>query len=199
MLVALLIFALLSLAGVMLLRGSVSAQAGIRDHLDRLGDMQIALATLDADLAQATVRITRTEAGTLAPAFFARGAGGDGPILQFVRTGWSNPDGADRPPLQKVEYWLREGRLERVGYARLDGAAPDDPAVVLDDVTALVLRFRDARGEWRGDWTRAQPDLLPRLAELTVTRRGRAPIVLRFVVGPGGPEQPPPQQAPPGA
>ncbi|MFT3966354.1 MAG: type II secretion system minor pseudopilin GspJ [Sphingobium sp.] len=190
LLVALLIFAMLSAAGVALLRGSVSSQGAVRDHLDRLADIQVALATLDSDLAQATARISRTQSGTLAPAFYARPAGGDAPILQFVRTGWSNPDNAARASVQKVEYWWRGGRIERVGHAHVDGAAPSEPAVLLSHVTALSLRFRDAQGQWRGDWAVTQPDLLPRLVEMTVTREGRPPIVLRFLVGPGGAEKP---------
>ncbi len=189
LLVALLIFALLSMAGVALLRSSVSAQGAVSDHLDRLADVQLAVAAFDADLAQATVRISRTDAGTLAPAFFSRGAQSDMPILQFVRGGWSNPEGSRRSTLQKVEYWWREGRIERIGYPQVDGAPPPDPAILLDDVGALSLRFRDARGEWREDWTPAQPGLMPRLVEMVITRRGRPPLTMRFVVGPGEEEQ----------
>jgi general secretion pathway protein J len=188
-LVALMIFAMLSIAGVALLRGSVSSQDTVRNHLDGLADVQRALATLESDLAQATVRISRTQTGTLAPAFFARAPGGDLPMLQFVRMGWSNPDNAPRPSVQKVEYWWREGRIERVGYIHVDGAAPSEPAVLLSDVTALSLRFRDMRGEWRQDWAPAQPDLLPRLVEMSVTIRGRQPLVMRFLVGPGAVEK----------
>lgn len=190
LLVALMIFAMLSTAGVALLRGSVSAQGAVSDHLDRLADVQLALAVVETDLAQATVRITRTQNGLLAPAFFARGVGRDGPILQFVRTGWSNPDNARRPTLQKVEYWWREGRLERIGYDQLDGAPPSEPATILADVTAMTLRFRNARGEWRDDWTPSQPDLLPTLAELTLTRADRPAVTMRFLVGPGARERP---------
>lgn len=195
LLVALLIFALLSMAGVALLRSSVSAQGAVSDHLDRLADVQLALAAIDADLAQATVRISRTDAGTLAPAFFSRGAQSDAPILQFVRGGWSNPDGTRRSSLQKVEYWWRGGRIERIGYPQVDGAPQSDPAVLVADVGALALRFRDARGEWRDDWTPAQPGLMPRLVEMVVTREGRPPLTMRFVVGPGEEERPQVQEA----
>jgi general secretion pathway protein J len=192
LLVALMIFAMLSMAGVALLRGSVSAQAAVREHLDRLADVQVAMATIESDLAQATVRISRTQGGMLAPAFFANGAGGgDVPLLQFVRTGWSNPDGAARSDVQKVEYWWRGGRLERVGYARVDGGAPAEPTPLLADITSLSLRFRDARGAWRDDWITSQPDLLPRLVEMTVTRAGGKPVIMRFLVGPGALEKPP--------
>ncbi|MET0360190.1 MAG: type II secretion system minor pseudopilin GspJ [Sphingobium sp.] len=197
LLVALMIFALLSAAGVALLRGSVSTQGAVREHLDGLADVQLALATLDSDLAQATARISRTQTGTLAPAFFARMPGGAEPMLQFVRLGWSNPDNAPRSTVQKVEYWWRDGRIERVGYPHVDGAAPSDPAVLLSGVTALALRFRDARGEWRADWTPTQPDILPRLVEMAVTLKGRQPLVMRFLVGPGGVEKPAVEAVPP--
>ena len=35
------------------------------------------------------------------------------PILVLARAGWSNPNGAPRPSLQRVEYRVVEGRLER--------------------------------------------------------------------------------------
>lgn len=195
LLVALMIFAMLSAAGVALLRGSVSSQDAVRRHLDGLADIQVALATLDSDLAQATVRISRTQNGLLAPAFFGRPAGGDEPILQFVRTGWSNPDNAARSSVQKVEYWWRSGRIERVGYVHVDGGVPSEPAVLLSDVNALTLRFRDDRGEWRGDWATSNPELLPRLVEMTIGRDGQPPLTLRFLVGPGGVEKMPAENA----
>jgi general secretion pathway protein J len=92
--------------------------------------------------------------------------------------------------VQKVEYWWRDGRVERVGYPFVDGAAAGEPAVLLSGVTALTLRFRDARGDWREDWAPSQPDLMPRLVEMSVTGKGRPPLVLRFLVGPGGVEKP---------
>lgn len=199
LLVALLIFAMLSAAGVALLRGSVSAQGQVRQHLDRLADVQIALATLDGDLAQATTRISRTQSGLLAPAFFGRAPGGDAPMLQFVRTGWSNPDNAPRATVQKVEYWWRGGRIERIGYPFVDGASPGEPAVLLSDVTGLSVRYRNARGEWLALWAPGQPDLLPSLVELTVTRAGRQPLTMRFLVGPGGVEKPQPEAPPTGS
>lgn len=195
LLVALMIFAMLSMAGVALLRGSVSAQGAVRTHLDGLADVQLAVTTLESDLAQATTRISRTQTGMLAPAFFARTPGGEAPMLQFVRTGWTNPDNVARASVQKVEYWWRNGRIERVGYPFVDGARPAEPAVLMGDVTALSLRFRDVRGEWRTEWAPPQPDMMPRLVEMTITGKGRLPLVTRFVVGPGGVQKPPQVQA----
>ena len=102
-----------------------------------------------------------------------------------IRGGWDNLGDLPRPSLQKVEYWVRQGRLERRTYAQLDGAAGDDPAALLDNVEAVTLRFRDAEGQWREDWTPSQPDLLPKAVEMTVTRTGEPPVMMRFLVAPG--------------
>jgi general secretion pathway protein J len=185
LLVALTIFALLAAAGVMLLGNSVSAQAAIKGRLDEMTALERADGILASDLGQAIPRISRTEAGTLAPAFFARPRGEGMPIMQFVRGGWSNLSDSPRPTLQKIEYWLRAGRLERRGYPLVDGAAGGEPAVMVEGVERATLRFRNARGEWLDMWTPTQPDLLPRAVELTLVRAGAPPLVLRYLVAPG--------------
>ncbi|AMK22606.1 type II secretion system minor pseudopilin GspJ [Sphingobium sp. SJ10-10] len=185
LLVALMIFAMLAAAGVLLLGNSVSAQAQIKLRLDDMAAVQRAGGALAADLGQAVPRISRTEAGTLAPAFWSHREGESVPLLQFVRGGWDNLGDLPRPSLQKVEYWVRQGRLERRTYAQVDGAAGDEPAALLDHVENVALRFRDAKGDWRDDWAPTQPDLMPRAVEMMVTRTGEPPVTLRFLVGPG--------------
>ncbi len=199
LLVAVMIFAMLATAGVLLLRGSVDAQAAVRGHLDTLGTLQRGLSTLDADLAQATPRISRTQTGTLAPAFFGRAAQHDMPVMQFVRAGWSNPGSQRRATLQKVEYWWREDRLERIGYMFVDGAVPPDPAPVADGVTGLAMRYRAASGEWLDVWTPANPQDMPVAVEMTLTRDKAPPLTLRFLVGAGAGQLPDPADRQSGA
>lgn len=183
LLVAVMIFAMLATTGVILLRSSVDGQIAIGKHLDALADVQRGVSTLDADLSQATVRISRTEAGTLAPAFFGRAAQGDEPLMQFVRDGWSNPATLRRPSLQKVEYWWRDGRLERIGYPAVDGAVAPEPAVLFEGVSALSLRYRHNNGDWLERWAPERPADMPTAVELTIERGGAAPVILRFLVG----------------
>ncbi|EZP70767.1 General secretion pathway protein J [Sphingomonas paucimobilis] len=190
LLVALMIFAMLAAAGVLLLGNSVSAQAQIKTRLDDMAAVQRASGALAADLGQALPRISRTESGTLAPAFWSHRQGEEMPVMQFVRGGWDNLGDLPRPSIQKVEYWVRQGRLERRTYAQVDGAAGDEPAALLDHVDDVTLRFRDGQGEWRGEWTPAQPDLMPRAVEMTIARTGQPPVTLRFLVGPGPAEKP---------
>lgn len=190
LLVALMIFAMLAAAGVLLLGNSVSAQAQIKARLDDMAAIARAGGALGGDLGQAVPRVTRTESGTLAPAFWAHSEGEGQPVMQFVRGGWDNLGDLPRPSVQKVEYWVRQGRLERRTYAQLDGAAGDDPAALLDHVEDVALRFRDAQGKWREDWTPTQPDLLPRAVEMSIKRTGEPLVTLRFLVAPGPLEKP---------
>lgn len=185
LLVALAIFGLIAGAGVLLLANSVSAQGAIKVWLDDMAAVERADGALSADLGQAISRISRTDAGTLAPAFFSNPNGETTPVLQFVRAGRANVSDAPRPSLQKVEYWVRAGRLERRSYDAVDGGVARDPAILLENVEAATLRFRNAKGEWIDSWIPTQPDLLPRAVEMQIVRKGEAPLTLRFAVGPG--------------
>ena len=189
LLVALSIFALIAAAGVALLAGSVSAQAAIGRRLDETTAIQRMRSLVTADLIQALPRISRTEQGTAAPAFYAEGTvDASRPLLKFVRAGRDDLDGAAaRPTIEKVEYWLVAGQLERRTASYVDGAAPSPPATMLDDVRSVRLRFRDAGGGWRGDWAAVQPDALPTAVEMTLERRGAAALTIAFLVGPGAP------------
>src|SRR3546814_14260679 len=105
--------------------------------------------------------------------------------MQFVRAGWSNLSELPRPSLQKVEYWVRQGRLERRSYPQVDGASGEQPALLLDRIEEIVWRFRDTQGDWREEWTRSQPDLLHRAVEMRVPSTGEPSVTWRFLVGPG--------------
>lgn len=185
LLVALMIFAMLSAAGVLLLGNAVSAQGAVARHLDDQGAMTRIVALLDQDMTRALPRISRTENGLLAPAFFSRTPSDEEPFLQFVRGGWSNPDDAARASVQKVEYWLREGRLERRAYPMVDGARGDEPVLLLEDVQALSIAFRGPDGEWLDEWQQANPLAMPVAMRLVVTRAGQEPLTLLFRVGAG--------------
>ena len=185
LLVALTIFAVVSAAGVLMLSGSVQAQGAVAAKLDDLAAMQRISSIMTADFAQAVPRVSRTESGTLAPAFFARGAAGDAaaPAVQFVRTGRTSLGDAPRPALQKLEYLVADGRLQRRAYPAVDGAAPSPATTMIAGVADARFRFRGPDGAWRDDWTPTEPLRMPRAGELTLTLAGRAPVRLLFLIG----------------
>ncbi len=184
MMVALLIFGMLAAAGVSLLTFSVRAQAAATERLDRVGDDQRFSSLLAADLAQAVPRVTRDGVGANQRAFVGTNGVGAAPVLRYVRSGWSNPDGAPRASIQRVEIALSEGRLERRTYAMADGAGAGPGIVLAENVESLRLRFRD-KGEWKPTWDSPTPIAMPRAVELVIKRRGQPALMMAFMVGSG--------------
>lgn len=178
MLVALFVFALLATAATALLSFGVDARERVTARLDDAAALTRTRALLGADLAQAAPRPWRDAAGLMQPAFTATPAG-----LTLVRRGWANPDGAARASLQRVQWRLVDGRLERQAAAMVDGTPLGPPAVLLTGLERLEVRVIADRG-WRTDWRPAVPDGLPQGVELTLTGPAIGTLRQVFIVGP---------------
>ncbi len=183
LLVSLLIFAMLSAAGVTLLRFSIGAQDVAEARLGRLAQLRRAGALLAGDLAQAAPRLARDEAGAQRPAFVGGTGEGEGAALAFVRLGVENVDAPPRPSLRKIEYRLVEGSLQRRSWVFVDGSAPAAETLLLDGVRRMRLRYRDEKGEWRDRWTPTDPTELPRAVELVIDVEGEGSIRQLFLAG----------------
>lgn len=183
LMVSLLIFGMLSAAGVALLSFSVRAQESAEERLGDLAGIRRLGALLTSDLAQAAPRPFRDEAGRTRPAFAGTSGDGSEPVLRFVRGGWENHDGSGRSALQKVEYRLRNGRLERVAFRHVDGGAATAPAALVEDLRSLRLRYRDNDGAWRDRWDPTRVTALPRAVEIVLETDGGAPIRHVFLTG----------------
>jgi general secretion pathway protein J len=183
LLVALAIFALISVAGVMLLRSGTDTQIAVKKRLEEMALSHRLANSLEGDLAQAIARPMRDPSGQPVPAFTQGDAAVSGALFGFVRAGWSNFDAAPRAGLQRVAYVLENGALRRLSWPMLDGAAPADAATLLENVTSANVEYRDDKGQWRGDWSAADANALPRAVALRVTVKGRAEERLLFLVG----------------
>lgn len=180
LLVALALFGMLSAAAVSLLGFSVRTEdAAVRRNAE-LADLRRLGALMGSDLAQAVPRIARDAEGVPRPAF----SGGPADMA-LVRGGWENPDGLPRASLQKVAYRLAGGRLERIAFPMLDGAAPLDPVALAEGLAGLRYRYRDAEGAWRDQWDAEDPRALPRAVELVLVPAAGAPVRQLFLVGGG--------------
>ena len=182
LLIAMLIFGLLSAAATALLSFGIDARGRTADRLGSLSDVVRLRALITNDLAQAAPRPWRDSDGTRQPAF--TGGNGAGPLLGFVRRGWRNDGDAPRASLQRVEYRLAQGRLERLSAPMLDGTSLLPPAVLLEGVDAIQVRFW-TDGQWRDSWQPETTDALPAAVELTVITRRQPQLRQVFLVGPG--------------
>lgn len=179
MLVALAVFALIAGGALTLLRFSVDAELGAKRKTEAMALQRRFLSVWTADLAQVAPRPSRDEAGISHPAFEAGGP----VLLRFVRSGWSNVDGAPRPSLQKVE-WRWDGKaLARSGTPFPDGAAPDPASAMLPLAAAPGLRFRTSDGVWHDRWEPQREGELPVAVELLLPQPGGEPLRIVSLVG----------------
>ena len=182
MMVALLIFSMLSIAGVALLRSAVNSDEITGQNLNEMADMQRFVSLMEADLSQALPRSYRADDGGRMAAFETRDAATG--FLRFTRGGQSNLNDKPRSNLQRVEYRLVDGRIERLFYESTDGGAISEPARLLENVEGLQLRVRDKGGLWASDWRTERLADLPRAVELRFQQDGRSYRHL-FLVGTG--------------
>lgn len=193
MLVAIAIFALIAVAGVGILRSSVDSQSAVERRLADLGQFSRLQTLLASDLGQAVARTTRGPSG-FRPEF-----GGDATRMEFVRAGWTNPEGAPRSDLQRVEWRRDQGELVRIGHAQLDGGDAGQKAAFARDVEAAEFRYRNADGDWSSSYQSSPDRRLPAAVELTLTRRGEAPVTFVLALTAAGPVARPGQPQSPGA
>lgn len=181
-LVALSIFAILAVAGVSVLAVSIDNRQSVEVANRATAGLQTTRALLRADLAQAVDRRVRDDQGRPEPQAFSGGEGQR--LLALTRAGWVNPGAEARPSMQRVEYWLVEGRLERRAQPLLDGAATLPPQVLQEGVRAAEIAFVD-RGAESSTWTPTLDRARPQAVRLTLDTRDQGRVSQLFLVGVG--------------
>lgn len=181
---ALMLFALISAAGAAVLSTSIDNRFAVRAASERTAALQRTRSLLRADLGQATTRRTRDRNGEPHPLPLAGAIGPGDPVLTVTRAGWSNASNANRSSLQRVEYRLVDGRLERRASRHLDGSRPGPPQALLTGVTDMAISFvqdgRETAAPIPGPAGRA-----PDAVRLTLTLEGYGPMTHLFLVGGG--------------
>ena len=182
MMVALVIFGMLAAAGVMLFTGAVRAQGAAALRLDADAGEQRMATLLTADLAQAQARVWRGEDGGARPAFNGTNGVGAAPVLNFVRSGVTGSEALGQSSLRRIEWRVRDGRLERVAYARVDGANEAQAVALANGVTRVTMRYR-GEADWSDSWQPTRADVLPRAVEMVISRDKRADVTIAALVG----------------
>ncbi|GAA4502594.1 type II secretion system minor pseudopilin GspJ [Pseudaeromonas paramecii] len=168
-LLAIAIFASMSLAAYQVLQGVLRNDEVTRTQVSRMGEVQRAFAVLARDFQQAVPRPVRVsgEASTEVIRVNAAELQSEGDAVAFVHTGWLNP-GAQLPRsnLQWVGFRLMEGKLQRLSYLFPDPVIGTEPqeASLLSRVTGFKLRY------WQNRWLESWSDTsrLPTGIEVTL-------------------------------
>src|SRR3546814_18211621 len=95
---------------------------------------------------------------------------GSEPLLALVRRGWVNPDAEPRASMQYVEYRLVDGQLERSVREALDGAAPEEPRVMLRGIESPTIGYH-YRGQRIDGWPGGE-GAMPDAVRLQPARKG---------------------------
>lgn len=152
MLVAVAVFAVISVMAYAGLDTVLAAKAQTERHAQRLSELQMAMLMLERDIGQAVPRGIRDSYGDAQPPLL--GGGDKQAAVEWTRAGWANPVGRVRSELQRVGYRVEDEQLVRDSWMVLDRAQDSEPyrAVLLEGVEALSVRFMDGQRQWQESW-----------------------------------------------
>jgi len=184
-LIAIAIFASLSLAAYQILQGVLRSDQISKAHDQSLTDLQRGMLLIERDFLQMVARKSRFNGleGDKRKVLYA-GVGvvdSDSQGIEFNRLGWTNPFNLlPRSTLLRVGYRVQNQQLQRV-YSLYPDVASDEndyEQVLLDNVEALTFRF------WNNGWvdTWSDDDALPSGIEMTIESQRYGEIKRVFVL-----------------
>lgn len=146
MMLALVIFSLLSMAGWQLLNSVTTARELVSKHERRISNIDLAFLLMKQDFRQVVDRGSRVDGRVSEQSIFTSDTmlDTDDQAISFVRTGWHNPgQRLPRSVLQRVYYRLKDGKLERWYDLVLDAPPGADSVTrtLIDDVSGLKFSF----------------------------------------------------------
>lgn len=185
MLVAIMIFALLSLAAYQILQGVLRSGEISKIHSERLTELQRAMLIIEQDFTQMVARKSRQEGVekdnlrtiTAGKGIFSSQDQG----IEFNRLGWNNPLGLlPRSNILRVRYVLRDGQLQRLYFLYPDTTSGQEPEtqVLLNDIEKLSFRFWN--NGWKSNWS--ADEKLPEGVEINFTSKHFSDIRRVFLV-----------------
>lgn len=157
MMIAIAIFALLSMGAYQVLQGVLRSDEISRERGDALKQLQRAMVIVERDFQQMNARNNRSDdeltAMPLQAGKFMFDSDDDG--IAFTRSGWRNPlSQLPRSSLQRVIYRIKDTQLERLSYIYLDPVVGEDPSrkLILKNVEAMKFEFYH-ENKWIETWT----------------------------------------------
>ncbi|MDX2321769.1 MAG: type II secretion system minor pseudopilin GspJ [Moritella sp.] len=157
MMIAIAIFALLSLGAYQVLQGVLRSDEISTERGNALKQLQRAMVMVERDFQQMNARNNRSDdeltAMPLQTGKFMFDSDEDG--IAFTRSGWRNPlSQLPRSSLQRVIYRVKDAHLERLSYIYLDPITGEEPKkkLILENVEAMTFEFYH-ENKWTETWT----------------------------------------------
>jgi general secretion pathway protein J len=173
-LVAIAIFAVLSLAAYEILQGVLRSGEISKEHDKNLIEIQRGMLFIERDFEQMVARTSRTSGiddENLQVLYTGKGIlDSEYQGIEFNRIGWINPlNLLPRSNVIRVGYRVQNGQLQRLYYLHPDTMAGQEPQqqVLLNDVENLTFRFWD--GTWVTSWTSTSE--IPKGIEINITSK----------------------------
>lgn len=173
LLVALIILALLAIAGYRGLDAVLQAREHIAGETRKWQHLTFFFSRMDQDIAQAIHRPVRDQGGLAQPEWIGRPVvvAEDEAELTFTRAGIPDQGGKLLAP-QRIGYRLQQGSINLLRWPFPDQAPRTEPTryPLLEGVRAFRLRHLDLNGNWLEQWPPGgQAGTLPMALEVTVT------------------------------
>ena len=163
LLVAMFIAAIIFAMGYGTINQAVKNRIGLQDQQKRLMELQTTVRTMEQDFVQLVPRPIRDPVGgtyqaalvanatgsssgsSLGGSSSSLGSNGALPIVALTRGGWTNPNGLQRPALQRVAYYFQDGTLQREYWTVLDPTQSSTPVKrdLMTHLKSVSLRFMD--------------------------------------------------------
>ena len=155
LLVAMFIAAVMFAIGYGAINQAMNNHSGLQEQQARLLEVQTAMRVLEQDVVQLAPRPIRQPVGDgWLPALIGQADPNTQPILQLTRGGWNNPNGVQRPGMQRVAYFLEKNTLRREYWPVLDPTLQNTTMKrdLLTHVKAVTFRLMDVSRQWQTQW-----------------------------------------------
>ncbi|MCK5819557.1 MAG: type II secretion system minor pseudopilin GspJ [Psychromonas sp.] len=186
--IAIAIFAALSLAGYQILQGVIRSNDISKVHNANLHKLQRSMLIIEQDFTQIVARKLRDETIEQDQQGLLRWGNGlfssTDQGIEFTRLGWSNLlNILPRSNLLRVRYLLIDGNLERQYFLYPDIIAGQEPykQILFSDVSKLSFRFWDKK--WIDTWSKKNS--LPEGIEISFTSKKYGVIRRLFIISAG--------------
>ena len=184
-LIAIAIFATLSIAAYQILQGVLRSGDISRVHEEKLVEIQRGMLLIERDFVQMVARVSRTggvEDEKLQALYIGKNVlESDSEGIEFNRLGWINPlNLLPRSNILRVGYRVKKNQLQRLYYLYPDIIAGQKPEqqVILNDIESLTFRLWDT--DWVNTWS--FPKKIPTGIEMTITSKHYGELKRVFIL-----------------